>query len=299
MKEIRVAESFSDSRLDKYLIRLLPSASAGFIYKMLRKKNITLNGKKASGRELLRDGDLIRIFFSDETFEKFSRKEQICSSEGVMLAETDILYQDKDIMAVHKPAGLLSQSNRPGGDCLNARIISYLASEGELSSDFTPSIVNRLDAATSGIVLFGKTYHGVRLLTEMIRERRIVKTYKCICHKTFEEKVTVTSYLKELSGNRVSVTAERTDGSKRIITEFIPEKRLCGYTLLTVILHTGRKHQIRAQLAALGFPVAGDSKYGHDSGRLYLHAYSVEIPGIGQIVDLLPEEFGRFINAHL
>ena len=296
MKQITVDESFSKERLNKYLSRLLPNASMGFIYKMLRKKNIVLNGKKASGNELLDAGDEIKIFFSDETYEKFSKKGSPVIHNALPVR---VIYEDKDIIAVHKPAGLLSQSDRAGGDCVNARILSYLAKKNELPFDFTPSIVNRLDRNTSGLVLAGKTYQGVRTLTEEIRTRKVVKTYKCICVGRFEEHKTVTAYLKEIPGNQVEIYDNEVAGSRRIITEFIPETQLNGYTLLTVILHTGRKHQIRAQLAALNHPVAGDAKYGRGKGTMYLHAYSVDIPEIGTITDPLPDDFTRFINAHL
>lgn len=296
MKQIVVDERFSKERLNKYLSGILPNASMGFIYKMLRKKNIVLNGRKAQGNELLSAGDEIKIFFSDDTFDKFSRKEAVTIADAKPLT---VLYEDNDVIAVHKPAGLLSQSDRAGGDCVNARILSYLAKKNELPSDFTPSIVNRLDRNTSGLVLAGKTYQGVRTLTEEIRTRKVIKTYKCICVGRFEEHKTVTAFLKEIPGNQVEIYDNEVAGSRKIITEFIPETQLNGYTLLTVILHTGRKHQIRAQLSALGHPVVGDPKYGHGRGIMYLHAYSVEIPEIGLITDPVPDNFTRFINAHL
>ena len=296
MKQIVVDERFSKERLNKYLSGILPNASMGFIYKMLRKKNIVLNGRKAQGNELLSAGDEIKIFFSDDTFDKFSRKEAVTIADARPLT---VLYEDNDVIAVHKPAGLLSQSDRAGGDCVNTRILSYLAKKNELPSDFTPSIVNRLDRNTSGLVLAGKTYQGVRTLTEEIRTRKVIKTYKCICVGRFEEHKTVTAYLKEIPGNQVEIYDNEVAGSRRIITEFIPETQLNGYTLLTVILHTGRKHQIRAQLSALGHPVVGEPKYGHGRGIMYLHAYSVEIPEIGLITDPVPDNFTRFINAHL
>lgn len=296
MKLINVDQGHEKERLNKYLSRILPNASMSFIYKMLRKKNIVLNGRKASGSELLKSGDEIKIFFSDETFDKFSKQSTSVIREA---GPIQVLFENEDIIAVHKPAGLLSQSDKSGGDCVNARILSYLSVKSELPSDFTPSIVNRLDRNTSGIVLAGKTYQGTRMLTEEIRERKIIKTYKCICDGAFAEHMTVTAYLIEAADNKVEIYDSFVDGSKKIITEFIPDRRLAGYTLLTVILHTGRKHQIRAQLSALGHPVAGDPKYGRGKGKMLLHAYSVEIPDIGVIEDPLPDNFTRFINAHL
>lgn len=296
MKKIIVDDRYENMRFNKYINHLLPSARMGFIYRMLRKKNIVLNGKKADGSEAVHAGDEVKIFFSDETYEEFSRKKPRTIRKT---APIKVLYEDDDIMAVHKPRGLKSQSDKAGGDCVNSRIISLLDSEGKLTDDFTPSIVNRLDTNTTGIVLAGKTYQGTRRLTELIRESQIVKTYKCICIGDFPERKFVKNYIVTEKGNQVSVSDTKINGGRIAKTEFIPEKRMNGYTLLTVILHTGRKHQIRATLAHLGHPVAGDSKYGNDKGYMYLHAYSVDIPDTGVITDPLPEEFERFINAHL
>lgn len=296
MKEIKVSSGNENERLNKYLARILPNASMGFIYKMLRKKNITLNDKKASGSELLKSGDQVKIFFSDETFEKFSARAEEHHRD---VKPIKVLYEDDDIIAVHKPAGLLSQSDRKGGDCVNERILSYLSSRDKLPDDFTPSIVNRLDRNTSGIVLAGKTYQGTRRLTEQIRTRQIIKKYKCICLGSFDKKMTVHSFLKEKQQNTVEILDSPSDGAKEIITEFIPEQKLTGFTFLTVVLHTGRKHQIRAQLAHLGHPIVGDAKYGKGHGRMYLHAFSVYVPDVGVITDPVPDEFGRFINAHI
>lgn len=296
MKQIVTDKSTENIRLNKYLSHILPAASMGFIYKMLRKKNIVLNGKKASGNELLHEGDEVRIYFSDETYDKFSSKKEVKPAAS---GPIQVLYENDDIIAVHKPAGLLSQSDKAGGDCVNARILSYLDEKNILQSDFTPSIVNRLDRNTSGIVLAGKTYIGIRTLTEEIRERKIIKTYKCICEGDFRSKQTVTAYLKEISANKVRVYDSKVLGAKQIVTEFIPERHLNGYTLLNVILHTGRKHQIRAQLSALHHPILGDPKYGHGGDKMYLHAYSVTIPDVGVITDPVPDYFTRFIDAHI
>lgn len=296
MREFSVSEKNESERLNKYLSHLLPNASMGFIYKMLRKKNITLNGKKASGNELLKPGDEVRIFFSDETYEKFSRKK----ADAAGNADIKVLYEDDDIIAVHKPAGLLSQSDKKGGDCVNARILAYLSSNGKMPDDFTPSIANRLDRNTSGIVLAGKTYKGSRFLSDSIQSRDIVKTYYCIADGWFERKGVYRCYHHINSDKTVSISDIKHEGDKEAVTEFFPEETSKRHTLVRVILHTGRKHQIRASMAHLGHPVTGDPKYGKGHEKhMYLHAYSVEIPGVGTITDEVPDYFRRFMNADI
>lgn len=296
MKKITVDDRYENMRFNKFIRHLLPSAGMGFIYRMLRKKNIVLNGKKADGSEQVHAGDEVKIFFSDETYADLSEKKPRDINRP---KPVKVLYEDDDIIAVHKPRGLKSQSDRAGGDCVNARILSLLESEGKLPDDYTPSIVNRLDTNTTGIILAGKTYRGTRRLTEQIREGQIVKTYKCICRGDFKERIFVKNYIVNEKKDQVRVSDTRINGGKIAKTEFIPERKLNGYTLLSVILYTGRKHQIRATLAHLGYPVAGDSKYGNERGYMYLHSYSVSIPDIGVIYDRVPTEFERFINAHL
>lgn len=297
MKEFKVTDGNEKERLNKYLAHILPNASMGFIYKMLRKKNITLNGKKASGNELLKAGDEVRIFFSDQTFEKFSAKDDLPEISSNLLK---ILYEDTDIIAVHKPAGLLSQSDKKGGDCVNARILSYLSANGKMPSDFTPSIVNRLDRNTSGIVLAGKTYKGSRFLSDAIQSRDVVKTYYCIADGHLEKPGLYRAWHHQNADNTVTVSDTKREGDKEAVTEFFPEKYSGKHTLVRVILHTGRKHQIRAALKHLGHPVTGDPKYGKGHEKhMYLHAFSVEVPGIGKIEDPVPEYFGRFLDADI
>ncbi|MDD6551238.1 MAG: RluA family pseudouridine synthase [Lachnospiraceae bacterium] len=297
MKEFTVTSGNEKERLNKYLAHILPNASMGFLYKMLRKKNITLNGKKASGNELLKAGDEVRIFFSDETFEKFSSKTVSIPESSKPL---QVLYEDDDIIAVHKPAGLLSQSDIKGGDCVNARILAYLSTNGKMPSDFTPSIVNRLDRNTSGIVLAGKTYKGSRFLSDAIQSRDVVKTYYCIADGHFEKTGLYKAWHHQNPDNSVTISDKKREGDKEAVTEFFPEKYSGKHTLVRVILHTGRKHQIRASLSNLGHPVTGDPKYGRGHEKhMYLHAFSVEVPGIGKIEDPVPEYFGRFLDADI
>ena len=112
MKEITINKSDACGRLDKYLKKLMPAASSGFIYKMLRKKNIVLNGKKAEGNELLGEGDVIKIFFSDETYAAMTAGREKAVNESVK--RLPVVYEDDDILILDKPSGMLSQSDGSG-----------------------------------------------------------------------------------------------------------------------------------------------------------------------------------------
>ena len=111
MKEFIAGKNEAGQRFDKYLKKILPNASTGFIYKMLRKKNFTLNGKKAAGTEILKNQDVIKIFLSDDTFEKFSVDEETLKKNFNFLASLKlnglkVIYEDEDILAASKPRNM-------------------------------------------------------------------------------------------------------------------------------------------------------------------------------------------------
>ncbi len=289
MQEVDISAAQAGQRLDRYLHRILPNAATGFLYRMLRKKNITLNGARAQGNETLSPGDRIQFFFSDETYAKFSGSpESAGSSDGdaskgacggteerirecrtayTKLKKIDVVYEDSHIIILNKPAGVLTQKAAEGDLSLNEWMIGYLlwqdpALEEELKG-FMPSVCNRLDRNTSGLVLCGKTVAGLQFLSGCIRERTVRKFYRTICAGDIKSPMTVRGYLtKDAGKNRVRVTEEKREGGEFIETACRPVCQKNGYTLLEVELITGKPHQIRAHLASLGYPVIGDLKYG-------------------------------------
>lgn len=267
MKEITVTSRESGQRLDKYLIRYLPAAGKGFLYKMLRKKNIVLNGRRAGGNELLMEGDAIRLFFSEDTLAKF-----MSSSGGERralpaLSGAQIVYEDSQVLAVNKPVGLLSQKAEAGDVSLVEYITGYLLKTGSLSEEelrgFHPGISNRLDRNTSGIVLAGKTMAAAQRLAELFRKRSMEKYYLCLVQGVLAERRRIAGYLrKDENKNRVTVSPHPVKDGAFIETAYEPLGYGGNCTLLKVELITGRSHQIRSHLASIGHPAAGDAKYG-------------------------------------
>ena len=269
MKELCIRANEAGQRLDKFLGKYMDQAPKGFLYKMLRKKNITLNGKKASGSEMLSEGDVVKLFLAEETIGKFSRiqKAPVQSNAGRKSAKLDIIYEDKHTLFINKPVGMLSQKAKPEDVSLVEHLTAYLISSGQIKEEelrtFRPSVCNRLDRNTSGIVAAGKTLAAPQELTEMFRERTLKKYYLCLVKGTVTEKKRISGYLvKNEKTNTVSIQSEKSCGASLIETEYRPLAFGGGFTLLEVHLITGKTHQIRAHLASQGHPIAGDTKYG-------------------------------------
>ena len=328
MKEINISDNERGKRLDKFLTQFFPGCSAGFLYKMLRKKNITLNGKKATGKEVLAGGDVIKVFFSDETFDKFANR--FASGEADTseyerayrsIKGVAIIYEDSDIMILDKPAGVLSQKAEGNDISINEWLVGYLLDKGICNADtlktFRPSVLNRLDRNTSGLILGSVSLEGARQLSQAIKDRTLNKYYRTIVSGRITKDQHIKGYLlKDERTNTVKLIAlgeERIpEGASPIETSFkvishghLPGEGSEGFDLTELEVHliTGKPHQIRAHLSSTGHPIIGDTKYGDLAlnkavreafglKHQLLHAYRYEFPALtGSLAHLSGREF--------
>ena len=304
MKLITVHKQEEGQRLVKLLEAYLKEAPNSFFYKMLRKKNITLNGKKADGTEKLKCGDEIRLFLSDETYEKFAGKVQ--PKEKFPMVKLNIVYEDSNVIFINKPAGMLSQKSVPSDVSLNEYLLGYLEKSGqwkqEESKAFRPSVCNRLDRNTSGMVICGKSMAGLQQMAALLKDRSLHKYYLCLVKGVMTESQHLEGYLlKDENSNQVKIFQKETEGAAHIITEYEPLYTEGETTLLKVTLVTGKSHQIRAHLSSIGHPIIGDPKYGdrkvnaffretHGIKNQMLHAWKLTFPELAEPLDNLSEK---------
>ncbi len=342
MREIRVGMNEAGQRLDKLLKKYLKEAQPSFIYKMLRKKNIVLNERKAEGKEILAEGDSVKMYFSEETFalmtggqanipapqQNTSQGAETCgiaadqkkaavkkeSAVGAAEALKDrIVYEDEQLLLINKKAGWLSQSDGSAVLSANELCLSYLAESGQLDDiqlqTFKPSIANRLDRNTSGLLIFGKTLPALQALAVLLRERSLRKYYLAVVSGVLREPRQISGFLtKDKARNQVRIMKQPAGDAAPIETAYEPI-HVCeakhAYTVLRVHLITGKTHQIRAHLASIGHPILGDPKYGNIGENRYwqgkcglrgqlLHAYELDFP---QLTGSLSALSGKCLRA--
>lgn len=288
-------------RLDHALHGRLPQYSRSRIQEWIRNGRVLVNGAAARASYLIRGGEVIQVEPAEPTPLR-------AAPEEIPLT---ILYEDADVVAVDKPAGMVVHAGAGihSGTLVNA-LLHRFGALSAVGGEMRPGIVHRLDRYTSGVILVAKNDAAHRKLAAQFSGRRVEKVYLALVHGAVrQESGTIDRPIARDPVHRTRMTARLRDG-RPAHTEYRVTARMPGFTFLEVKIGTGRTHQIRVHLASIGHPVAGDTLYGAPAqvagqaplGRYFLHAHRIRFfrPADGApvtVISLLPRELEDWMAA--
>ena len=265
IKTLQFNSPISGIRLDKYLTQALPQFSRSYLQKLIERGHILVNGQRTKASQRLNESDKITI--------------ELPPSSTYPLAEPislTIIYEDRDILVVDKPAGLTVHPapGHPNHTLVNA-VLAYCPHLAMNKDLIRPGIIHRLDKNTSGLIVIAKNDFARQYLVNQFKTHVVTKGYIVLVKgRLFPERGLVEAPIGRDPHNRQRMAVVAT--GKEASTQYQVKKYLGNYTLLEVIPRTGRTHQIRVHLSAIGYPVVGDSVYGIKStyiNRQFIHAY--------------------------
>ncbi|MBR2846605.1 MAG: RluA family pseudouridine synthase [Clostridia bacterium] len=266
MKSYNIGINDAGQRVDKFVSKLCPDLPKSMLYKYIRIKRIKVNKKRTEIGYMLNENDLVELYINDEFFDAETADISFMDAEG----RIDVIYEDEHILIVNKPAGIIvHEDNNIKGETLIDNVKKYLYNKGEYDpqaeNTFAPALCNRIDRNTSGLVIAAKTAAALREMAEKIRTGQVHKYYYTLVMGTpYPPEADLFAYLvKNDAENRVQIFDDKVDGAREIHTEYKTVESFGWGSILEINLHTGRPHQIRAHMAHIGYPVAGDTKYGN------------------------------------
>lgn len=285
----QVANSESDMRLDRWFKQNYPAVPFGYLQKILRKGEIRVDGKRAKASQRLEAGQSVRIPPLGDYAKAESKpaQKQGLSKKDEALAKAMVIFRNKDVLAINKPAGLAVQ-----GGTKTERHLDMMLDALRFDADERPRLVHRLDRDTSGVMLLARSRQAASDLTLAFKQRETRKVYWAITVGVPDpEEGRITYPLSKLPGKAGERVVVDTENGKKAVTEFkVLEKAGKRLALVAMWPKTGRTHQLRAHMAALGTPILGDGKYGAKDAfvggekvprQLHLHAKEIDVPGGG------------------
>ena len=264
MKEIVITNLNKGQRCDKFVRKYLNEAPLSYIYKLFRIKDVKVNGKKVDPNYILLEGDVLRIYVSDEKLAEFNKPKEMIITK----LDFEIVYEDENIIIINKPSGLLVHGDKnEKRRTLSNMVLNYLYSKGEYNPSsnvgFIPAPCHRLDRNTSGLIVFAKNLESLQLMEELFKEKKSLKKeyITLVAGKLFDKGKIDAPLFKNEETKTVKVLPE-SKGGKKALTYYEPIETFKECSLIRVNIITGRTHQIRVHFSYINHPVLGDSKYG-------------------------------------
>lgn len=297
MKEFIVKDDEVGKRIDSYLSNKDDEISRVAVQRLIKNDKILVNGKSTKASYKVQKNDSIKV--EEEKPKEISLKPQDIPVE--------IIYEDKDIIVVNKPKGMVVHpaNGNPDGTLVNSLMSICKDSLSGIGGEIRPGIVHRLDKDTSGVIVVAKNDKAHINLSEQIKNHEVEKTYIALVKGVVKaNEATIDMPIGRSTKDRKKMAVTKT--GKNAITHFKVIKRFHNYTLLEVKIETGRTHQIRVHLSQIGYPIVGDTTYSNGKNEWgikgqCLHAKSLKFkhPITGKEMFLeakMPEYFEEVIN---
>lgn len=297
MKTLVVDEINKGKRLDSYISDNMDKISRSFAQKLIENQKVTINGKNEKASYKVCVGDKVQVDVPEAQDTKLKAQD----------IPVEVVYEDKDIIVVNKPKGMVVHpaNGNPDGTLVNAILAMCKDSLSGIGGEIRPGIVHRLDKDTSGLLIIAKNDEAHVKMSKQIQDRLVTKKYIALVKGVVkDDEATIDMPIARSKVDRKKMAVDK-DG-KQAVTHFKVIKRYKGYTLLEIKIDTGRTHQIRVHMAKIGYPVVGDMVYSNGKNEFgiegqMLHAKSLEFshPITGKKMHLeapLPEYFTKVLE---